>query len=78
MQLFIAVSRALCQQNTMSAGNAQFQAFRDAPGALDEMIRRHRRTDVIPTFLRLITGSPPRVPNQMLATKGEGCARCGT
>ena len=34
--------------------------------------------DVIPTFLRLITGSPPRVPNQMLATKGEGCARCGT
>ena len=29
------------------------------------------------TFLRLITGSLFRVPNSMMATKHEGCARCG-
>ena len=34
--------------------------------------------DVIPTFLRLVTGSLIRVPNLMMATNDKGCARCGT
>ena len=35
-------------------------------------------TNIILTFLRLITGSLFRVPNSTMATKHEGCARCGT
>ena len=37
-----------------------------------------KHIDVIPTFLRFVTGSLTRVPNSMLATSNKGCARCGT
>ena len=40
--------------------------------------QRVSQGDVIPTFLRFVTGSLLRVPNLMMATKDRGCARCGT
>lgn len=44
----------------------------------EALLIRAMRLDVIPTFLRFVTGSLIRVPNLMMATNDKGCARCGT
>ena len=67
---FSKVLKNIRGRSTLTEDNIK-EALREVRLALLE-------ADVIPTFLRLVTGSLIRVPNLMMATNDKGCARCGT